>query len=758
MKLRHLLAAGFVLLLVPFDARAQVAGVTALRDSLAAIVDVPLLFRLERSTVLPGAARTVEPLLRRGVIALRVWELTGDRADADRARDVFEAAVQRFGDDPLSHYGVALALAYGPDVRLPSPGGVLDAVTVGQSVAEILKRDPKSRARRALRRALELQPGLAEAAVLLGDLAVADGGRSRELIREAREALAAVDAAGGATPASRRALADMDIALGNYAAASAGASADDAASLRTRAVALLLQPGGQAAGAAAYWRGVERLDAAAAGQYYADVEVLVSPAEAAEWRAADLNGRRVWLERFWERRAAAGGISTAERLAEHYRRLSVARSRYVRNSTRGLDGAGILLAEPGAERHPFDDRGVLLIRHGDPLAVVSTTARALQQNETWVYDIPGQGRQLFHLVALRGSQGFSLVGNIFEALNAVQTDPIDRQRSILQLMSDVAPYDGRYQAAVARLVRILNENPGARVNDTEIRSAVERVEADYRRGARAALRTDSHVRRFSGDIAFHADVFSFRSPEARTELTAGLAIPARSLTIAATDTGVEYVLRLSVIVVDTLLAVVTRSDTLRRFARARAIDSDDFLRTHLTLPVLPSEHTTYRIVVEDVASGRGRIEPGSAVVRDYLRPGPLVSDVVLAHHDSAGDWRRGGRSFALALPRRFAAERPFEVYYELYNLTAEQPYLTRITVERADGGGFGSRVRGLFGGGRTLIDVRFDGVAAPDDEGVVRETRRLASDLPAGSYRIAIAITTRDGRSISTASLFTVDG
>src|SRR5690606_29078676 len=111
-------------------------------------------------------------------------------------------------------------------------------------------RDPRSNARRSLRRALELDPSFADAAVLLADLSVMDGGRKRDLIEEARDALRRVQSAGGGTARSARALAEMEIALGNFAAAGAVSEAAvdsagdelDPGVLRTRAIALLLQP------------------------------------------------------------------------------------------------------------------------------------------------------------------------------------------------------------------------------------------------------------------------------------------------------------------------------------------------------------------------------------------------------------------------------------------------------------------------------------------------------------------------------------
>lgn len=754
MKLRHLL---LVVLPVQFmltaDAQAQRPDYDALRDTLSELRDVPLLYRLERAGG-TGTVTTAEPLIRRGLIALRIWELTSDRADAERARGVFEQASERFAADAWSHYGLALALAHGPDVRLPSPGGVLDAVTVGQSFAEILGRDPKSRARRALRRALEIDRSFAAAAVLLSDLAVADGGRRRELIEEARTALLAAHTAGGATTESARALADMQIALGNYAAADAAASgvAEDAGTLRTRAIALLLQPSTTDEGAAAYWRGVGMLTADAAERYYADLEVLVLPSEAADWRVADVAGRRLWLERFWQLRAAEGGVTVTERLVEHHRRLASARTGYVRNSIRGTDGQGVLLAGT-TDRFPFDDRGIVLIRHGAPLAVTTTGTRGVLPNETWVYDLPGQGRQLFHFVALRGTQSYVLVSDLLQAVDpGAASNVVERNRAVVGLVADRAPYDSRYQAVVARLRQTLEQYPTLPLDGTEVRSMLERTDADYRRGARAAMHTDSYARRYTGDLPFHYDVFTFRTAEARTDLTAAFALPARMLEPISSATGTVYTVRLSVILVDTLSDAVTRRDTLHQVRVARPLNDDEFVRAHLSVPVLPSEHAVYRIVAADAASGRGRIEIGRHTLRDFTANRLMISDVVLAHPDSAGDWRRGEARFALALPRRFAADRPFTVFYELYNLPADSAYTTRISVRPLSGGG----IRRLFGGGGSKIDVRFDDVARTDALGHVQETRRLASDLRPGRYHMEISVTTRDGRTVTTATEFEV--
>lgn len=754
-------------LAVPLSAHAQRPDLDAFQDSLAGMTDVPLLYRLERSVEPPGGARTVEAVVRRGLVALRIFELTGDRDDAERSRDVFETATERFPGQSWSHFGLALAMARGPEIGLSLPGNVLGSVTVGQSFAEIIGRDPRSNARRSLRRALELDPSFADAAVLLADLSVMDGGRKRDLIEEARDALRRVQSAGGGTARSARALAEMEIALGNFAAAGAVSEAAvdsagdelDPGVLRTRAIALLLQPGSVRAGADAYRQGIGNLNSEAADQYYDDVAVLATEREAAEWQSADLEGRRMWLHRFWDVRAAEGGVTTAARIAEHYRRLTAARTRYVRNSGRGTDGVGILL--DGEEQHdfPFDDRGIILIRHGEPQSIVRTAQRGTLPNESWFYNLPGHGDQLFHFVARRGSQNFALARDLLQALDPTYgLDAAPRASAILALVGDRAPYEQRYQAVLGRLTRLIQAAPNISLESTEVRSLLEMADAEYRPGARAAMRNDSYVRTWRADLPYYSDVFTFRTPESRTDLTAAFAVPAADVEPRPVEGGVEYALELSVIVTDTLFDVVTRRDTVHRMRFARELRDDELLRTSVSLNVQPSDDAVYRLVVGDPVSGSGRIEVGSSTIRDYADPDLMVSDIVLAHPDSVGEWKRGDATFALALPRQFEEARPFTVYYEVYNLGADAPYSTRIVVEPTENRGFFSRIGSIFGGSGAVINVRFDDVAAPDANGVVAETRRLATDLGPGTYRMVVTISTSAGESAVSESTFTVGG
>jgi hypothetical protein len=736
-----------LLALLPSPALAQRTDVFALRDSLAAIDDVPSLMRLQAGLPMAGAARSADELIRRGLIGLRVYELTQDRADWDRARDVFERGTDRFPDVARVHHGLGLSYAAAPEIRTTTLGGVLEGVTVGQSIAEILGRDPRTRARRAFVRALTEDPAFGPAAVKLAELAVADG-RDEGALLEARNALLGADAAGGGGADVSRALADVRSALGDYAGAEAllaNASSPDA--LHARAVSLLLQAGKAKAGADAYFQGIGVLDAENAERYYRDIEPIVLPAEEADWRVANLSARRFWLHRFWSGRAAESGVTEVERLAEHYGRMALARRSYLRNSRRGIDGPGVLLADASPEGSAFDDRGIVLLRRGLPVKVVRTAQKGVLPNETWVYSDPGTGaNQLFHFVALRGSRDFMLVADLLSALDTPEAQAgDDRTRAVLALVEDRAAYEPQYQAVAGRLRVVLQQGAAVQSADllrgTEVRSMLERADADYRATARRALAEDVHFPRFDRPVPFHFDIFSFRTPFGRTDLTTAFAVPADAVAASPTDNGYVYPIELSVILYDTLQGTVTRRDTVQRIQTDRLLGAGEFLRPHIVQPVIASEHTVYRVVVRSPIVNGGTVYSGGTRIRELGGPGLLISDLVLAEPDSAGDWIRGSLRLALTLPRTFQPGRPFQLFYEVYNLAADTPYRTQLRVDPIDRRGIFDRVKSLFGGGPPRIDLRFEDTAEPDGDGVIQEIRDMGSDLPPGRYRMRLTVT-----------------
>jgi hypothetical protein len=82
--MNHTIRMVLFLAFVPAQIAAQRPDAFALRDSLATVNEVAVLLRLQAQTPMPGAARTPDEVVRRGLIALRIYELTEDRADSAR--------------------------------------------------------------------------------------------------------------------------------------------------------------------------------------------------------------------------------------------------------------------------------------------------------------------------------------------------------------------------------------------------------------------------------------------------------------------------------------------------------------------------------------------------------------------------------------------------------------------------------------------------------------------------------------------------
>lgn len=155
------------------------------------------------------------------------------------------------------------------------------------------------------------------------------------------------------------------------------------------------------AAAARYDSGLATLTDAGWALYRQDLELIASPEEIAPLRAVPRADAATWVHRFWARRDAADVRSDGERIREHLRRWAVANERYrvvepdrrllfhepwapiapciprdsFDLSQSGAHEAADSLDDRRAERI-LDDRGLMYLRHGDPLRVVWTLGAA----------------------------------------------------------------------------------------------------------------------------------------------------------------------------------------------------------------------------------------------------------------------------------------------------------------------------------------------------------------------------------------------
>ncbi|HSJ14275.1 MAG TPA: GWxTD domain-containing protein [Longimicrobiales bacterium] len=708
--MRVLIAPLLLILLLPLPAAAQ--DFRALRDSLSGIRDtIALRAALPRRADRNDAAA----LLRAGLVELRLYELTARRERARRARSHFGRAQEVAPGQAWAHYGWALAML--PEIDRPVRA--TEIVTL-DALNEVLGVDPRSRARRALERAVRLDPGLTDAAALLARLA--EETRDRDATVQARTVLERQFAARGDAVAGLG-LARAATALGDHEAAAAAArqvAATDpehaAEAHRAAALALFHLPDRAADAVAEYYAGVTGWDDVLAQLYYRDIELLVSDREELLWVSADLAGRRAWLREFWQLRAALGGVSAAQRIVEHYRRIADA-DRFFRRATRyGAPPGNALSYEPFHDR--YDDRGVIYIRHGAPREVVRSVDRAprtsrlgrglpsFDPEESWVY-LDDRGRPVMYNFKRYGSEGYD-------------------SWLLLYLVPCGRDFVEPRLAFAPQLFKLMT-----RCDPSDRRT----LSQPFRKSAYEALRTDSHRPAFLIDVPFHYDVFTFRGTSGSTDVVTALSVAGERLSAQRlADGGAEYALNLRVAVVDTAARTSARRDTVLRLLTSAPLQGDQRLRAHLALSVPPTPAAIHRTVVHDAADpARGQVYGTPLVVPDYFTGTLAMSDVVLAAPDSAGAFQRGAVSLSLV---PWAAYRggAFRVFYELYELTPGGSYTTELRVERAGGG-----LSRLFRSS-TLIRLRFDEVA-PDAGGPVQHVRDVQVELDPGEYRLRLRIT-----------------
>ena len=713
-----------------------------MRSALAAVSDTSVL-RQRETALRDAAANSLDPALERGLLLMRLHELTQAERDISQARSVLERASKKFKDDARVHYAYGLSNAVGHGVRIPVAG--LRSIVLGQSIAEVLGTDPISKAKSSFRKALAADPLLVGAATQLARLSLAQ--RDRDNMRASAQALRHLQQQqrGGAEVVTL--LSEVEAALGNVGAAASAASAATAldagssAALRAQAIALLRQGRELDAGARAYFEGVEQLDEASAKQYYDDVVPIATDAEVAAWANADLEQRKEWLRRFWNVRAASSGVTVGERMSEHFKRLATAHERYRREGKRGAAPGGSLLLEKYADDMlPFDDRGVIYVRHGEPDEIVRTSDVNLRPNETWVYR-NGRRNTLYNFVVLRDGTDFRLVDDVLLALDA-STSNIPHEAAV-KLLEDRQRYEPRYAALANNFSSMasMTRRHTAEASLMDAGTRRKRLAEDMRKAALEGLATDTHEPDFTSDLPFYYDLFSFKGENGATELTMAAAVPGPNLSAQQVGNIFIYSIQASVILIDTATGAVARKDTTFSMRSSRMLGENEHVRIHLELPAQASPSLMHRVVLRDlVTPGVGQIYGGDAELKNFSGSALMVSDIVLAEPDS-GSWVRGDAKLGLVPPRQFREGRPLRLFYEIYNLPANTQYRTEIVMESIDAEtGFG-RLKRLFGGGRKPVRLQFDGTAQPNADGVVQELRQVMAQVKPGKYRVGITIT-----------------
>ena len=707
MMLRNLVSA---ILVLTGTSTAAVSGsqgpdFAALRDSLAQINDASLVRKLElnrRPT--PNAAPA--DLVKHGLVALRLYDLTADPSASKLATKSFESAVSAAPADGWAQFLLGLSLARSPEAQPLSAGGKRGRFALDDVARRLTGTDAKSRARRAFNAALRTTYPINPAARELARLAVST--QNRNWLEEARAALESLESARQARPEDLVALSLVQSALNDSEAAvltadrALVAGASPGSARFAAGTARLRFSGREAEGAQLYFDGIRVATDAELQDYYDDALPIANKTEKETWTNGDTETRRNLLLNFWNVRAARGGLPTVERLAEHYRRMPHVEQNFRRTGEYWAPSSNELRWQAADQRSRFDDRGEIYLRHGKPDLAVRTV---FGENESWLYRLPDGSNRTFHFFRVHGS--YSLPYTI----------PCDQNWAL-----DRAPLD----PSVGKLAISCS------AGQTALNSA------DVRKLYYEALESDSHYPRFTRDLPFFYDLYTFRGEPGKTAVVAAFAVPAEKLEKTSDERGSYYRFDVSLILADTAIGTVSRTDDSAFVSTKRIIRDDDLLRKHLEVQVPPSASTLQRVIVTDATvPGIGQLYGGPFPIPDYGGKQLMLSDIALGRPDTTGGWKRGQVTLALVPTSAFPGGN-FSVYYEVYNLPRGNSYSTEITIERLDKG-TAAKLRDLLGGGED-IRIRFSEESTAGPDHTLSELRAVQAQLGKGRYRLTVSV------------------
>jgi len=232
-------------------------------------------------------------------------------------------------------------------------------------------------------------------------------------------------------------------------------------------------------------------------------------------------------------------------------------------------------------------------------------------------------------------------------------------------------------------------------------------------------------------VPFFYDLYTFRGDGAATTVVAAIAVPVEELRRERRDGSVRYRFDVRFVLADTARLDVFSTQDSVFLSLARPLSRRHLLHTYVEMPAPPSASTLQRVVVTDVTRpGAGQLYHTPFPIPDYSGTNLMLSDVAFGLPDATDGWSRHGVTLAL-LPTSQFPEISFDVYYEIYNLPEGNRYATEIAIEALEDEDEGFRE----------IRASFSGDAAPSEDGIVQELRRIESPLPAGRYRVTITVT-----------------
>jgi len=509
--------------------------------------------------------------------------------------------------------------------------------------------------------------------------------------------------------------------------------------------------GRRADGGVVFRQACERMDTATFSAMWEDLRGLSTSGEQAAWAEQQAGPEACdWIRRFIDERSFRMAVSPEERLQIHYRRLQHARGLYYLRSPRLTNDLADSIGR--ADSLEIDDRGLIYLRMGEPLATVGPY---MDLNETWAYYRP-EGPRVFHFAPVSRT-GFRALGDYRLLENLAHASGITMTSELMKVGSGRLAY--LYQ--VRSVLDFLYEDQHFRRMDTRLRAAGGRFNPGLQgflawereineQDARYAVSGIPDAPDLTAGIEFAYEVLRFREPGTdRSEVWFLAATRVGDLTATASADPVSELGGFVTYDVGAHLAILApdgihRLDSSSRPVPHDPLGSDDGISIRFRIAMEPETYP-YTLLLLDAGAERGDLGNWvlDTVTVSARQSGlPAVSDIAVAS-DSGGAWTRDGVTYLRIGPTHVVSGGGnAHIYFEVYGIRPGTDYDVEVRVV-AD-----AETDRIFKIGReeAAFAVRFPSVATADRTGLGIGRHHLRVELgpsPPGAYLLAVRVTAR---------------
>jgi GWxTD domain-containing protein len=628
------------------------------RDSLSRVEDTTSLRVLQRRLhSSPTTSDGDTGRFRACLVALRLGELGADRG-LRNAIDALRKMTARRPEWPYAWY--ALGLAEARRAAWEQSDSLALGNRVGVGSLEHAAADQ--------RRSLQADSSFDPAALALTSVTL--GLRDTALYPAARDALRHAGAAPSASAELLLALGRMERAAGEPGSAAGDFERALAAGGPSRPLALLELARtrlalGRSDGEGPYYEGAAVDDSTTAANYRADLVPIATEAELATLDQKRGAARAEFLRGFWTDRDRLELRADGERLREHYRRLLYARRNFALTITRRF------YADRDAYRsgsEELDDRGIIYVRHGEPVERHRPFVFGLMPNESWRY-ARADGDLLFHFTAGWDTSGggdlydYRLVESVLD-LRGADDAPVDQ---LLLSRQSLSPLYGR----------MLNWGPNGAARSQAHERGIGRASIAY------GTTSDSYELQFARPLFVAANLVAVgsRGDSALAHFVFAVGEPGTQPDQA--DPG-SYPIRVRVVTLDGADHPFARIDTTFVFRLAEPLRRGQYLIGRAELP-LPPGLWGWRAAVQQ-GSDAGVVLPRDTVRVAARENGLALSDIALGVRGASALWLPApGDTVHLTPFDLFREGGAVELYYELTGAAPGASYRHRIAVFRLKG-------------------------------------------------------------------------